>query len=166
VTLNLKKIVNEERLLISSQLHEYNKLNGDIIMKLVKIWIALTCLFSCLYSVASFSQIPPPPPQRPAFKDIDKDGDGKITAAEAKAAGISDADFKKADKNGDGSLTVDEYLNTTTYNPKPAFKDIDKNGDGKITAAEAKAAGISDADFKKADKNGDGSLTIDEYLTP
>jgi len=128
-------------------------------MNLVKILLALTCLFSAV----SFAQTATTSP-KPSFKEIDKNGDGKITAAEAKAAGISDADFKKADKNGDGSLTTDEYLNTTEYVPAYAFKEIDKNGDGKITAAEAKAAGISDADFKKADKNGDGSLTTDEYL--
>ena len=45
------------------------------------------------------------------FKNIDKNGDGKVAAAEAKAAGVSDADFKKADTNGDGNLSVDEYLN-------------------------------------------------------
>ncbi len=38
---------------------------------------------------------------------IDKNNDGKVSAAEAKAGGVSDADFKKADKNGDGY--VDQY---------------------------------------------------------
>ena len=38
---------------------------------------------------------------------------------------------------------------------------IDKNGDGQVSAAEAKAAGVSDADFKKADKNSDGY--VDKY---
>jgi hypothetical protein len=40
---------------------------------------------------------------------------------------------------------------------------IDKNPkDGKVSAAEAKAAGVSDADFKKADKNGDGYVDVYE----
>ena len=75
-------------------------------MKPSKILIALVCLSSSI----CFSQTAAPT-QKPSFQSIDKNGDGKITAAEAKAAGITDADFKKADKNGDGSLTVDEYLN-------------------------------------------------------
>ena len=75
-------------------------------MKPSKILITLLCLYSSI----CFSQAVAPS-QSPSFKNIDKNGDGKITAAEAKAAGIADADFKKADKNGDGNLTADEYLN-------------------------------------------------------
>ena len=40
---------------------------------------------------------------------IDANKDGKITAAEAKAAGVSDSDFKKADKNNDGIVNYAEW---------------------------------------------------------
>ncbi len=74
-------------------------------MNVLKILIVLACFFSTV----TMAQTPAPSP-KPTFKDIDKNGDGKITAAEAKAAGMSDANFKKADKNGDGSLTPEEFF--------------------------------------------------------
>ena len=42
------------------------------------------------------------------YKNPDTDKDGKISAAEAKAAGISDEKFKKMDTNGDGFVTPEE----------------------------------------------------------
>jgi uncharacterized low-complexity protein len=39
---------------------------------------------------------------------LDKDGDGKVSAAEAKAGHFSDGQFKAWDKNGDGQLDAGE----------------------------------------------------------
>ncbi len=41
-----------------------------------------------------------------SFEEIDVDGDGMITAAEAEAAGI---DIGAADESGDGVLSREEY---------------------------------------------------------
>jgi hypothetical protein len=43
----------------------------------------------------------------PAFNDLDKNHDGKLTRAEA--ASVKDLDFDKADTNRDGSLDRAEY---------------------------------------------------------
>jgi hypothetical protein len=46
----------------------------------------------------------------PSFKDMDKDGDGKVTLEEYKAAmaKVSEERFKTIDANGDGSVTEEE----------------------------------------------------------
>ena len=43
-----------------------------------------------------------------SFKAVDSDGDGKISRAEAKKYGISDAEFKQFDKDNDGFITQNE----------------------------------------------------------
>ena len=44
------------------------------------------------------------------FKSYDLNSDGKISLAEAKAAGLSDVYFKKADTNGDHHIDEKEYM--------------------------------------------------------
>ena len=43
-----------------------------------------------------------------SFKAADSDGDGKISKAEAKKYGITDAEFKKFDKDNSGFITQNE----------------------------------------------------------
>jgi hypothetical protein len=69
-------------------------------------------LFAFVFLVPFFvhAQTPSNPPAKtPSFKSIDKDNNGQITKEEAKAAGVSDADFKKADKNKNGSIDAKEW---------------------------------------------------------
>jgi len=80
-------------------------------MKLLKSFVLATSL---VFSVASFAATTSTwdvekdgDVDKNDIAKIDKNGDGKVSAAEAKSAGVSDADFKKADKNGDGY--VDKY---------------------------------------------------------
>jgi Ca2+-binding EF-hand superfamily protein len=44
------------------------------------------------------------------FKEADSDGDGRISRAEAKKYGISDADFKKYDKDNSGFIEQKEVF--------------------------------------------------------
>lgn len=43
------------------------------------------------------------------FRLFDADKDGKISSAEAKALGISEANFKKLDTNGDNAIDQKEF---------------------------------------------------------
>jgi hypothetical protein len=70
------------------------------------------------FSVTAYAQQTGTPPTTPKpaeaqvkkynFKAADSDGDGKITKAEAKKYGISDAEFKKLDKDNSGYITQNE----------------------------------------------------------
>ena len=106
------------------------------------------------------------------FKELDRDGDGKLTAEEAGNAPW----FKRLDLNGDGIVTMEEGRRafaaakrpSAEKSPAPAgipagtpeeiFKSVDKNGDGKVTAQELPNADL----FKLLDTNSDGVITLDE----
>jgi len=114
------------------------------------------------------------------FKQIDTAGDGFITLEEFKAFAAqhqgqgpgadAEAKFKQLDKNGDGKLSPDEF-------PHPElFKQVDTTGDGFLTLEEFKAFAAqhqgqgpgadAEAKFKQFDKNVDGKLTPDEFPYP
>lgn len=100
------------------------------------------------------------------FKLMDKNADGKLTAAEFPNA----EKFKALDKNADGAVTLDEMRAAREANwankggegaggPLVSLvKLLDANGDGKLSAQEWASA---DA-FKKLDANGDGAITMEE----
>ena len=46
---------------------------------------------------------------KPAFEDADVDGDGRVSIAEAKRAGIPESKAKGNDLNGDGKLTKADW---------------------------------------------------------
>lgn len=81
----------------------------------------LAALLVLGFSVVAYAQqaTTPPTAAKPApvqakkynFKAIDADGDGKITRAEAKKYGISDAEFKIYDKDNSGFITINEVSN-------------------------------------------------------
>ena len=72
------------------------------------------------FSVTAFAQQTgtPAAPAKPAemqakkydFTAADSDGDGKISRAEAKKYGISDAEFKKYDKDNSGFIEQKEVF--------------------------------------------------------
>lgn len=103
------------------------------------------------------------------FKEIDSNGDGKISAAEFDAAGMKK--FTEADANKDGSLTkgelagfmIDEHGKSGRKAEKKADKKISKldaNGDGTLTQQE-----FTDGHkkwFTDMDKNSDGNVDMSE----
>ena len=79
---------------------------------------------------------------RPDFSQLDANGDGQITQAEAKAFGA--AEFAKADADGDGSLTLEELTARAQADrakkmgkrAKRMLQRLDRDGNGTIELAE------------------------------
>jgi Ca2+-binding EF-hand superfamily protein len=104
-----------------------------------------------------------------AFKKIDTNNDGSMSAAELAAADAGnarrqlDAKFTQLDTNKDGQLSKAEFLAAT---PQPAalmpgisktIATLDKNKDGKVTPDEFRAPQM--AMFDRIDANKDGVLS-------
>jgi Ca2+-binding EF-hand superfamily protein len=121
------------------------------------------------------------------LKKADKDGDGKISKEEFKAAmpqgGGPNADslFNKIDTNGDGF--IDESENAAAVksrhggkrhggaDPLKVFEQADKDGDGKISKSDFKSALPQGTDsatankvFDSMDTNQDGVVDSSEYM--
>lgn len=113
----------------------------------------------------NFIQGPRPGPRRPAFSNLDKDSDKKISREEWK--GPPEA-FDRVDANHDGSVDESEW----NAAPPPVgfhgdggpfvgqlLKTLDTDGDGNLSQAEFnQAAGF----FDKLDQDKDSSLTAQE----
>ena len=114
-----------------------------------------------------------------AFKSIDTNGDGSISAAEAQTAEAKvqqtrltrvranvEAEFAKLDTNKDGQLSKAEFLAaspqapTTAPNSTQVLAELDKNRDGKVSLDEYRAPQL--AKFDKLDANHDGTLSAAE----
>ena len=97
------------------------------------------------------------------FRQLDKNGDGKLTPDELPAEWMQSLDL-----NHDGVVLLDEARQAFEKNPalvfsagagiETAFKLLDKDGDGFLTRAESKGA----VWFDRADENKDGKVSLDE----
>ena len=54
------------------------------------------------------------------FKDLDANGDGKLSSAEVSSQSTLSKDFKTLDSNGDGALSESEYAGWSGKSPAPA----------------------------------------------
>jgi Ca2+-binding EF-hand superfamily protein len=54
------------------------------------------------------------------FKDLDANGDGKLSSAEVSSQSMLSRDFKTIDSNGDGSVSESEYAAWSAKSPGPA----------------------------------------------
>jgi Ca2+-binding EF-hand superfamily protein len=82
--------------------------------------VIFAALLGLGFSVMAYAQqtSTPPTTAKPAaaqapkydFKAADSDGDGRISRAEAKKYGISDAEFKKYDKDNSGFIEQKEVF--------------------------------------------------------
>lgn len=97
------------------------------------------------------------------LKRVDTDQDGKISKAEADAAGTKF--FARLDDNGDGKIEDNEMpqRHSARFGGK-MFDRMDADQDGKVTKAEFQAAG--EKMFQRMDKNGDGVVEKDEMQKP
>lgn len=102
-----------------------------------------------------------------AFRDLDRDGNGRITATEWS---YDREDFRRADHNGDGVLTQREFLGEAdadgdgvvladddfSATDERRFLDLDGNRDGRVSRSEWRS---DRAAFDRLDENRDGYLT-------
>ena len=141
---------------------EINRMNKQLLTLAV-----LTVLLSlALVTLGhSFFQGPRPGPRRPAFSNLDKDSDKKISREEWK--GPPEA-FDHIDANHDGSVDESEW----NAAPPPVgfpgdggpfagqlLKALDTDADGNVSQSEF---GQAAAFFDKLDQDKDGSLTAEE----
>jgi hypothetical protein len=108
------------------------------------------------------------------FKEVDKNGDGRINQEESAviSAVVEGFDFASADLNGDRVLNRQEFAAVmaqhTDHSPLAiaqtvTFEEADLNQDGRIDREEA--ARIPGFDFAAADSDNDRQLTRAEFRT-
>ena len=106
---------------------------------------------------------------RPDFSQLDANGDGQITQAEAKAFGA--AEFAKADTDGNGSLTVEELSARAQADrakkmgkrAKRMLERLDSDGNGTIELAEMEQMNPGQRMFDRLDENEDGVISQEEF---
>ncbi len=97
----------------------------------------------------------------PAFEKADKDKNGTVSLAEAKAFGIAAKFFAQANPDKDGSLDKKEFAAAIGLQ----FNAANPDKDGTLDPKEAKKAGVkSKKTFEAANPDKDGTLDMAEYL--
>ena len=99
------------------------------------------------------------------FRQADRDGDGKLSPAEARqAAWLVDEvqRFDSIDRDHSGTVTLAEILATISEQVS-SWMDADEDKDGRVTEAEAKKRGGLGDSFNRADANADGVVTRAEF---
>ena len=100
------------------------------------------------------------------MKALDKDGDGKISRAEAAAAPRLAKRFDVIDADKDGFVTLEEMKTARAKAVAVMFKRVDSNNDGRISKAEADAKAPRLAKhFATVDTNKDGYLSKEELAS-
>ena len=140
-----------------------------------------TTLSTCALTLAALfagAALAADPPRADSPHDVmraDTDGDGRISRAEAAAAGAERSNewFDKLDLNKDGYITADEMkqAHATRNNMhgdmrqkmEERFKEADTNGDGQLSLDEVQAKMPKLAErFSELDTDKNGQLTKEE----
>lgn len=125
-----------------------------------KCWsrLALVCAAAAFTSCAS---------QPDAFKQADRDSDGKLSRQELGLVFLT-AIYTTGDQNGDAKITFEEWVQVDPKADKAGFGLRDKDGDGAVTPAELKAYAEGkksfDALFLAIDTSKDGFVQRDEAV--
>ena len=94
-----------------------------------------------------------------AFETADKDEDGMLDQAEARALGLADATFTAVDQGATGELTLAEVLAFG----ESTVSNFNKYG-GTMSWSDMGSSIISQDDFLWADVDGTGTLDLAEYV--
>lgn len=113
-------------------------------------------------------------PTRPAFSELDTNGDGALTLEELQAIGSNR--FAQADADGDGVLTRDELIARAAERHADRIDRLieraDSDGDGQLTMAELEEAREGrtrgrgrnpERMFERIDTDGDGAISEAEF---
>lgn len=96
------------------------------------------------------------------FETFDRDGDGRVTAAEIEA--VRADRFARFDRDGDGALALAEFqpLWAETARPRMVdrFQALDADGDGAVTAAEFDRPMARM--LRRGDADGDGAIDAED----
>ncbi|MDW4496621.1 EF-hand domain-containing protein [Sulfitobacter sp. D35] len=99
------------------------------------------------------------------FRQLDADGDGKVTRGEMQARGK--ARMQDADTDNDGFLTRDEMIAAASARATgmvdAMLKRVDTDGDGRLSEAELLAGAEARGGFDRLDADGDGAITRQEF---
>ncbi|MCA2997780.1 MAG: EF-hand domain-containing protein [Rhodocyclaceae bacterium] len=124
---------------------------------------ALLSVAVALPSVSNAASTDDPVGRSQKLKALDKDGDGKISRAEAAAVPRLAKRFDTIDINKDGFITTDEMKVARAKAVAVMFKRLDADNDGRISKAEADAKAPQLANrFTMVDANNDGYISQDE----
>jgi Ca2+-binding EF-hand superfamily protein len=124
---------------------------------------AVSMLAGLVIVVAPAMAADPTPARQPALLAVaDRDGDGRVTAAELHAD--RERQVTRFDGDRDGRLSPEEYeawwLSTARPRLERLFRADDRNKDGSI-ALEELVARANDM-LHRRDRDGDGALTAEE----
>lgn len=103
-------------------------------------------------------------PETPAFKRLDRNGDGVVTFEEFVAS--SDSRLAGMDRNGDGNIGRDEFMASHAAEDQRrvdrVFAALDTKKTGRLTAAQLE--GPEGQRLLRCDLDKDGAITRAEYL--
>ncbi|MES2925049.1 MAG: hypothetical protein V4819_26065 [Verrucomicrobiota bacterium] len=142
-------------------------------MKATKLITLAALIGTCSFAAAQEGAPPPPPaqgerPERPqrqvppdVLKKFDKDGDGKLSQEEGKAAreAMQAERIKKYDKDGDGKLSDEERKTMQADNEakrKALLEKYDADKNGKLDPAEIKTATDAGEEIPMGGRGGRG----------
>ena len=112
------------------------------------------------------------------WAEADIDGDGQLSAVEAKVQAGLDASFAAVDGDADGFVTNEEYRQFFTSEAsqgeahaaahsavvtRDVWTKLDANTDGKLSSTEVSSNTTISGAFSVMDSNGDGFVTQAEY---
>ena len=112
------------------------------------------------------------------WAEADIDGDGQLSAVEAKVQAGLDARFADVDADADGFVSNEEYRNFFTSEKsqgevhaaahsavvtRDVWTKLDANTDGKLSSTEVSSNTTISGAFSVMDSNGDGFVTQAEY---
>jgi Ca2+-binding EF-hand superfamily protein len=101
------------------------------------------------------------------FRRIDRNGDGRISPAEAKGHPFLELNFARLDSAGRGFLLPQDLAPTNNHylgeRLRNSFRQADRDGDGELTLAEAAGFPWLAKHFSQADLDSNGRLTLEEF---